>query len=157
MDQPVSAGLRNSLLNVLAPDDLDRLRPHLDRVPLEHKQTLAERNEPITHAYFIEAGITSTLVHVGHGEYIEAGLMGREGMVGPPLVHNVERSAHRVIVQVPGEAWRIQAGDLAPAMRRSEPLRSVRCAIPRRSWSRPPRRAGATARTSSRNVSRAGC
>src|SRR5215212_9895641 len=92
--------VRNHLLKALAPDDLERLQPHLERVPLELKQTLADRNGPITHAYFLEAGIASVLVYTGHGEYIEVGHIGRDGMVGVPLIHTVERSAHLVFVQV---------------------------------------------------------
>src|SRR5437868_14874293 len=48
---PSTFSISNRLL-VAALDDLDLFRPHLELVPLPHKQTLSGSNAPIDHVYF---------------------------------------------------------------------------------------------------------
>jgi len=75
---------------------------------------LIEANEPIRHAYFPENGIASILANTSEGR-IEVGMVGREGMVGVPLVLGHDRTPHGFMVQAEGEALRITAKDLQRA------------------------------------------
>jgi len=48
----------NRLLGLLSPRDYQRLRPHLQRIPLEYRQSLYRAHKPIGFVYFIETGET---------------------------------------------------------------------------------------------------
>lgn len=118
-------GVRNGLLAALPADELARLRPRLERVPLKRKQILQERNLPPTHAYFIERGAASLVSRSGDGGTIEVGTLGSIDFVGTPLVLGTGRSPHRCIVQVPGEALRIDAEGLTHALETVPGLRGL--------------------------------
>ena len=49
----------NRLLGLLPPRDYERLRPHLQRISLEYRQSLYRANKPIGFVYFIETGVGS--------------------------------------------------------------------------------------------------
>jgi CRP-like cAMP-binding protein len=115
----------NRLLAALPPDDLGRLSPCLERVSLTVKQALVEPNRPIEHVHFVEAGAVSLIAGTKGKGLTEVGLIGREGMVGLPVVLGVETSPHRAMVQVAGDALRMSAGDLRQAMDDIEPLRGL--------------------------------
>ena len=44
---PSAISISNRLLATLTAEDLDRLRPHLEAVPLPHKQTRSKPDTPI--------------------------------------------------------------------------------------------------------------
>ncbi len=115
----------NGLLHALTPEAYDRLRPCLERVPLKRRQVLHERNLPVSHAYFIERGLVSLLARSENSSLLEVGTMGRGDFAGLPLVLGTSRTPHRCVVQVPGEAMRISAGDLAEALDEVPALRRV--------------------------------
>jgi CRP-like cAMP-binding protein len=111
MAQSQQASSHNRLLSALKPDDLAALEPHLEPFPLENREMLIEANKPIQHAYFPQAGIASILADTSEGR-IEVGIIGREGLVGVPIVLGVDRSPHGFLVQAEGKALRIATADL---------------------------------------------
>jgi hypothetical protein len=61
-DAAFAAGFgRNRLLAALAPDDLARLRPHLEPVSLRLGEAPSDPGQPIAYVLFPEAGIVSVL------------------------------------------------------------------------------------------------
>ncbi|HEX2555088.1 MAG TPA: Crp/Fnr family transcriptional regulator [Microvirga sp.] len=120
-----SAQPHNHLLRALPEAVLEALHPHLERVALKRRQVLHERNVPLTHAYFIERGAASLLSRAGDGGTLECGMLGRFDLAGLPIVLGTGRTPHRCVVQVPGEALRIRAEDLAQAMSDHPALRAV--------------------------------
>lgn len=119
------APIRNRLLGTLPEADLARLRPYLELVPLRAQQVLSEPDQPIRDIYFLEAGITSTVADTGDAGRMEIGIMGREAMVGVPVVLGVDNAPHRVFVQVAGAGLRMSADDLRQAMEASPALRRI--------------------------------
>jgi CRP-like cAMP-binding protein len=103
-DQPST---QNILLTSLPPPDFAALQPHLEWVDLKLRETLIEANQPLEHAYFIATGICSIIAVNPVGVRIEAGLIGREGFVGAPLVLSVDNSPYQIIVQSEGKALRV--------------------------------------------------
>lgn len=117
---------QNRLLRSLAPQDLARLRPQLERFPLTPKRVLHHARLPIEHVYFVESGLVSVLARTdGANHGVEAWLIGHEGMVGLPVVLGMETSPHRRMVQVEGSALRMTAADLRNAMDDLPSLRAV--------------------------------
>lgn len=115
----------NGLLRALSARARRTLQPLLQRTELRQRQILYERNVPIDHAYFIEEGAAALSTRIaGHGT-LELGLLGRQDMIGVPLVLATGRSPHRCVVQVPGTAWRISAPDLENALVTIDGLREL--------------------------------
>lgn len=106
----------NRLLAALAPDDFAVLAPSLERVPLQFQSVLIEPHQPIPHVIFPESGIVSTIANTEEGR-IEIGVIGREGLVGIPVVLGTNQTPHTYVVQVGGEALRITPTDLRAALR----------------------------------------
>ncbi|RYJ02704.1 MAG: Crp/Fnr family transcriptional regulator, partial [Acetobacteraceae bacterium] len=87
------------------------------------RQMVQIPNEAITAGYFIESGFISMVITLEDGDGAEVGLVGREGMLGLPLVYGTDRSDIEGIVQCPGTALRIEAGALLEACEWSPALR----------------------------------
>src|SRR5215213_10410703 len=100
------SSLRNQLLAGLSRADFASLRPNLEQVDLELRRVLIEPNQPIEHVYFHERGYTSITTN-GQGSKIEVGLIGREGMVGVPVVLGVSTTPLEFFVQLAGDGLRI--------------------------------------------------
>jgi CRP-like cAMP-binding protein len=98
----------NHLLAALPQEEYERLLPNLEPVSLSIKQSLYEPNEPIDYAYFINSGATSLLNLMQDGQTIEAATVGKEGMVGVPLLLGTTQIPLQVIVQIPGDGLRMK-------------------------------------------------
>lgn len=115
----------NRLLRAIPADDYARLLPLLVPVRLRLKQVLVEPEVPISDVYFIRDGVGSMIAEGQEGGDIEVGTIGREGLVGLPVLFGTDTTPHRVIVQVEGDAWRMTADEFRrvvdgrPAVRRT--------------------------------------
>ena len=113
--QPVKpAAYRNDILAALPPDEVALLRPHLIRGSLVNGQGLHEAGQRIDQVYFFEQGFASMVaVADGEGSAVEVGIVGRDGMLGLPVVLNPAALAfNRAMVQMPGLANRMAAARL---------------------------------------------
>lgn len=84
-----------------------RIQPFCETVRLQHRDTLVEPDMPLAFAWFPHSGVVSNLVTVEGGESVEVGLVGREGMIGVPLVLGGTENAFHAVVQAEGFATRI--------------------------------------------------
>jgi CRP-like cAMP-binding protein len=103
--------IRNLILLGLPAKECDALWKSLEFVDLPTHTELHEAGEPIKFVYFIEDGLASVLTMMVDGKSVEVGLAGKEGFVGLPLVAGFSTSAMRVIMQVGGSGYRINAKD----------------------------------------------
>jgi CRP-like cAMP-binding protein len=115
----------NLLLSALAPEDLHRLRPHLDPVDLPQGSVLLQPHEPIPYVYFLEAGLCSDVAMAEGERPVECGLAGFEGLVGLPVVFGTDRGIHESLMQVGGHGHRIASAELRQAMEESPSLRHL--------------------------------
>ncbi len=99
----------NNLIAALPPEEYKRLLPNLEPVSLSIKQVLYEPNEPINYAYFINSGAISLLSLMQDGQTIEAATVGKEGMLGVPLLLGTTQIPIQALVQIPGDALRMKA------------------------------------------------
>ena len=113
---------KNRLLAALPPEMRNDLARRLESVELPHRLVLHEAGEPITHVYFVEAGVVSQLALLEGGQEIEVGLIDREGVVGFAVALGGRTSPVEAMVQVPGRALRMTADDLRAEMARGGPL-----------------------------------
>jgi CRP-like cAMP-binding protein len=99
----------NHLLAALPIKERKHLLPHLERVPLLLGDVIYEADEPIRYVYFPTSGVVSVLCTTDDGASIEAATVGMEGVAGIPVFLGVDVSPNRALVQVAGEALRMEA------------------------------------------------
>jgi CRP-like cAMP-binding protein len=116
---------RNAILNHLLAEDLGLLEPHLLHIDLPVRHRLADANRPISHAFFLEAGVASTAASVRQDVPIEIGIVGREGVANLPVLVGTDRSPNNTYMQIGGNGLSILADDLRKAMDQSPTLTQV--------------------------------
>ena len=115
----------NRLLGLLPARDYQRLRPHLQRIPLEYRRSLYRANKPIEFVHFIETGVGSLVNTMKNGDAAEVGTIGNEGVVGLPIVFGDNRAPTNVYVQVPGAGLRMKATQFKKELARSASMQAV--------------------------------
>jgi CRP-like cAMP-binding protein len=104
--------IENDLLLNLPEKECAAIYPELVALPLRIHDVLNETGQPIKYGYFVNSGLASVLNVMEDGKSVEVGLTGKEGFVGLPLVVGFHSSPSRVIVQIDGSAYRINAKTL---------------------------------------------
>ncbi len=99
----------NALVAALPQAERAALLDVSERTPLEFQAVLQEVNEPVGHLWFPISGVCSVLAEMEDGSVVEVATVGREGMVGLPVVLDAGHSAQRIFAQIPGEAYRLSA------------------------------------------------
>jgi CRP-like cAMP-binding protein len=102
----------NLLLAALPPDELARMLPRLDPVPVEVGDVLCEPGDPICHVYFPHDCLISLLAVAEGRMTLEVGLVGREGMLGATVALGHQVTQVRAVVQRAGSASRMEADTL---------------------------------------------
>jgi CRP-like cAMP-binding protein len=108
--------IQNQLLGRLAPEQLNRLLPSLERVDLPQKQVLQHRGGRAEFAHFPESSVVSFVVVLEDGGTVEVGMVGKEGMVGIGMLLGDQLAAHDAMVQVAGSGLRIARQRLEQAI-----------------------------------------
>ncbi len=113
------ASIENSLLAAVPRREYRRLRALLEPVTLTFGEVLYEPGETIGHVYFPGASLVSLLTLADGHLAMEVGLIGRDGMVGVPLVLGHSVSPVRALVQGTGTAMRMGSADFVKEFRLS--------------------------------------
>jgi CRP-like cAMP-binding protein len=103
---------RNLLLGSLPGEEFDRLQPALEPVPLDTREQLYERGEPIEHVWFPVDAVLSLLATVEGEVAVEVATVGYEGMAGLPAFLGTTENPHDTYCQIAGTAVRLAVGDL---------------------------------------------
>jgi CRP-like cAMP-binding protein len=119
-----SSVVKNRLLGVLPPEVLARLLPRMRSFSLTVRETLITPDVPIEAVYFVESGWVSLVATLDNGMQAEVGLIGREGMVGLPLITGIETAFVEAFVQADGSALSMEAGAFRQAMEAEPELRN---------------------------------
>src|SRR5882757_341308 len=99
----------NGLLARLPASERKRIAALMQHVTLDFKLVLYEYQAPIDFVYFPTSGTASALTIMEDGDAIEVATIGNEGVVGLSVLLAGETSANKVIVQVAGDALRMNA------------------------------------------------
>lgn len=105
--------ISNRILKRLPADEFSLLQPHLELVSFDKYQRLQGPGDRIEHGYFMNDGLASILVTTSDARSVEVGVVGKEGFVGSELSVGFNTTPHCVIIQVPGDAFRIPAAVMA--------------------------------------------
>jgi CRP-like cAMP-binding protein len=119
------AGIRNRLLQKVSTDDWTLLAPHMEAITLRERQIVEVPNKPITHAYFIDAGLVSVVAVDKEDHRIEVGVIGFEGVTAVPLIMGDMRAQHSAYMQIGGAGHRIPQEPFREAIAKSDTLRAL--------------------------------
>ncbi|APG93918.1 Crp/Fnr family transcriptional regulator [Sinorhizobium americanum] len=108
MAVPSQASIDNQLLTLLPEPDYRQIAPDLDSVNVARGALLATAGDPIEHVYYLTSGIGSLVASTPEGNRAEAGIFGREGYIPTSAAMGVELSVHDVIMQIEGDAYRME-------------------------------------------------
>ncbi len=122
---PCFPGPRNRLLASLPADVLAGLMPKLSPVSLALRQILYNPDAEIEAVYFPDSAVISLVASFEDGMQVEVGLVGREGMLGVPLLSGVNTPYIESMVQMPGTALRMNAKDFHLEVEVNAPFRRL--------------------------------
>ena len=112
---------RNRVLAALPKPEIERLKPHLSPVTLKlHAPLLDGRTD---YAYFLEDGLASVVLPMQDGSTVEVGVIGKDGVVGLPILLGGDGMPGKTFIQVEGSGFRINAERLKEEFERSGELR----------------------------------
>ena len=76
----------NRILTSLAPAVAQRLLAQGQRVTVPRQTVLCDQGEPFEYAYFPLSGMVSLISTTEDGDTVEVASIGREGMIGLPIL-----------------------------------------------------------------------
>jgi CRP-like cAMP-binding protein len=103
---------QNHLLQQLAKSDrvsYERLFEDLRPTPLERGALLGATRERTDWVYFVNSGVVSLVAGTSSGHSLEVAIVGKEGLAGLEGARGSRALPYRLIVQLPGLAYRIRA------------------------------------------------
>ncbi|MCU1290075.1 MAG: hypothetical protein JWN60_2304 [Acidobacteria bacterium] len=106
---------KNYILDALPAEEYERLRPHLERVELSLGEVIYHPDERIKYVYFPEDAMNSVIATTPEGESAEAGVIGREGIVGIAVLMGVDSTPNECLIQLAGSALRIKTEQVKKA------------------------------------------
>lgn len=115
--------VENKILLAIPDNEFRAIRPRLEAVELDSHQILHEAHEVLEYAYFPNDGLLSLVVVLAEEKTVEAGIVGKEGLVGIPALAGLSRSPLREVVQITGEGLRIPAASLRDSLATAPQLR----------------------------------
>jgi CRP-like cAMP-binding protein len=99
----------NLLLGGLTAREQHKLLSETEFVNLSPGETLSESGRRMSHVFFpIDSAASLIVTGEGHSP-LEVGLVGREGMLGVPVILGATNAAFRSVVQIAGRALRMEA------------------------------------------------
>lgn len=122
MSQTPHNQIKNRLLSALPSSEYERLLPYLETVSLPLKQIIYAPNEPIEYVYFPNSGIISLVNLTEDGGTVEAATVGKEGMVGIPVLLGTDRMVGQAITQIVGDAVRMKTDVFRDEVTSATPL-----------------------------------
>ena len=108
---PAAPGVRNSLLKLLSPNDLEAVLSVTELVRIEVKELVFRRSEPIRHIHFPQDCVISLITELEDGNSVEAMTVGCDGFAGLAVFHGVMASRLTAIGQISGDSYRISTPD----------------------------------------------
>jgi CRP-like cAMP-binding protein len=104
--------LKNKILLGIPNTEYQLIRFHLEPFQFRRHSILHEPARKLEFAYFPNNGVTSLLVATEDGKTVEAGMVGKEGIIGVAAAVGLTLSPLRQLVQIPGDGFRIRIREL---------------------------------------------
>ena len=154
---PGKIGGENHLLAALPDAAYQRLRPHLEPMPVALGQVLYHTAQPQDYLYFPTSTLVALLQTLDDGMTAQAGITGNEGVVGIAVFLGGETTPNHAIAQIAGTAIRVPARVIHAEFNRGGTFQHLLLRYTQRSLPRSRRPRFATGCTRSNNAFAAGC
>jgi CRP-like cAMP-binding protein len=102
----------NSIIAGLPREELNHLKPRLQRVSWHSGQILAGVATPLDCFYFPESGMVCRFAVMDDGRTVALAAVGREGFLGVPAFLGAESAQLRAVVLIAGDALQLSQDDL---------------------------------------------
>jgi CRP-like cAMP-binding protein len=102
----------NEILARLHQSHPDFVTRHARQITYVHGDVFGQTGRPIDDVLFPSSGMISLVVDLADGDRIEAGMVGRRGMVGGSALLGGRTHLCTSFAQLPGNGWTIKAHDL---------------------------------------------
>lgn len=119
---PPSHHYQNRILAALPKKEISRLAPHLSSVNLKVRDQLLDGKS--NYAYFLEDGMASVVLPMENGTTVEVGVIGKDGVVGLPMLLGAKNMPGETFIQIAGSGFRIAAERLKDEFDRPGELRN---------------------------------
>jgi CRP-like cAMP-binding protein len=120
-----TAACRNQILLQLPHGDRDALLAGAEYVRLPVGQTIARAGDPITRAYFPDAGVISMISEMTTGHQVAIAALGDEGVVGLAALFEKPIYTHNLVVLVESRGFQIAGARFYRTFQQSEALRRI--------------------------------
>jgi CRP-like cAMP-binding protein len=107
---------RNRLLIALPSRDLKELMPELQHIRCERERILLDADSSLDDVFFPDSGVVSVVAVYADGGVIEMATIGREGCTGVQAFFGAKTSSVRLLVQIPGSAFKMSRMSFTRAM-----------------------------------------
>jgi hypothetical protein len=115
----------NRILNALPQNIFAAMAPHLRNETLAFGDIISEPGEPVRNVYFPFTGVISLVVEMQVGAMIETAMVGRDGVANGTSALDSKIALHKGIVQVAGDAMKINPDVLRKLAHEFDPLQSL--------------------------------
>jgi CRP-like cAMP-binding protein len=115
----------NHLLAALPKAEFVRIAPHLQLVPLQLGNLLYEPGGHLQHAYFPTTAVVSLHYVMETGASAETAGVGNEGVVGISLFMGGSTTPGSAVVQIAGDAYRLEARLLNREFKRAGEMQRI--------------------------------
>jgi CRP-like cAMP-binding protein len=115
----------NHLLAALPKAEFERIAPHLQLVTLQLGNLLYEPGGQLQHAYFPTTAVVSLHYVMETGASAETAGVGNEGVVGISLFMGGSTTPSSAVVQIAGEAYRLEARFLNQEFKRAGEMQRI--------------------------------
>lgn len=123
--QMAIAPANNLLYCLLSYEKYQELTSHLECVSLPLGTIIHREYEPIDYVYFPNQAMISLVATMENGATTEISLVGKEGMVGLPVILGGRSINYEAVVQVTGTAMRIKSEIIRDQFERFPQLRKI--------------------------------
>jgi len=120
---PARSNSPNHFLASLSPEDYALIQPHLRPIELPQGLVLYVADDAIERVYFPYNGVISLVVGLLDGRFVEAGMCGRNGVVGGGAALDGRKAINQAVAQVAGSGLTIEMGLLSRFVSESDTLR----------------------------------
>jgi CRP-like cAMP-binding protein len=117
--------VRNGILASLSRQDAELLAPHLRPIEFKVRHIFFKAHGLIRTVVFPESGFASVVATTDTGRSLEVGIIGREGVIGVPIIFGQTLTPYESYAQIGGHGYVMQAKVLWDAMKQSWPLADV--------------------------------
>jgi CRP-like cAMP-binding protein len=115
----------NRILAALPHEDFTNIRRHLDSVYFKKGEVVYMTGDKIQYVYFPVDGLFSLVSNTENGSTAEIAMVGKEGMVGHPVILKYGMTDYEVSVQIASDALRIRAEVLEEEFRKGGALQEL--------------------------------